>query len=404
MTEELNNLLPDEEDEGVVSPPHFKPCRRTSLGNLIESDGESEIGAEVVVRDKVEAEVDVEQEVEVEDEEEEVQEGSPEEILQKYESMHKKLTEVLRNDLNLDDSNKMSEEEWRRTSPLIFAGEDCDEDEFDPPGSSITASEGGENHFIGGWNELGRLDNSGSGESITIRLKIRGDESFDLTDENDDSIELGKEAYEGLKDLLRRAEQSHKLTREVIEKKTSREGMETPVSDCSSRGSVDTVVKSPRQKPKKRYEDDYVEPELLEPAATVPPPKFNNEQALELLNFLRGSSGIPPALSTVSSSASSSSGSPHRELRVEVVKVEGEGDSEKLTLHPPSPPLSTSSTVVDNEVELVIKPKRVAQPTREEINPVVVVESKRKKKERKRREERQRLEEQKKSNEGKSVR
>ena len=274
------------------------------------------------------------------------------------------LTEVLRSDLNLDDSNRMSEEEWRRTSPLIF-GDDVEVDDIDPTGSSITASEGGENHFIGGWNELGRLDTSGDGESITIRLKIRGDDSFDLTDANDDSIELGKEAYEGLKDLLRRAEQSHKLTREVIQKKvrfceersnatferkgsnngtpistyqltsqkcahtqTSRDGSDTPTSDCSS---ADTAVKSPRQKPKKRYEDDLDDDlELLEPSARAPP-KFNNEHAQELLNFLRGSSGIPPALSTVSSSASNSvSGSPHRELRVQMFRDSGEEEDKKV--------------------------------------------------------------------------
>ncbi|GMH86028.1 hypothetical protein TrVE_jg10169 [Triparma verrucosa] len=279
-------------------------------------------------------------------------EGSESSIVKRFETMHMQLTEVLRNDLKLDESDRIPEEEWRRTSPLIFAGDE------DPTGSSITASEA-DGNFIGGWNDIERLDTSAGGESITIRLKIKNDESFDLTDENDDSIELDPKAYEGLKDLLRRAEQSHKLSREVIAKQSS----PSPVSECGSSKSQTTLettpVSKPRPKPKKLYEDDIS--------------NIKSAHAQELLNFLRSSSGVPPALSAVSSSNSSVSGSPSRELRLEVIKA-GAGASNSFPLSPPpSSPSRSIVTAIEEEKDEIAE---------REINPVVIVESKRARRER----------------------
>ncbi|GMI15719.1 hypothetical protein TrLO_g14062 [Triparma laevis f. longispina] len=283
--------------------------------------------------------------------------GSESSIVKRFENMHMQLTEVLRNDLKLDTSDRIPEEEWRRTSPLIFAGDE------DPTGSSITASDV-DGNFIGGWNDIERLDTSAGGESITIRLKIKNDDSFDLTDENDDSIELDPKAYEGLKDLLRRAEQSHKLSREVISKQSS----PSPVSErseCSSVKSQTTVETMPVNKPKptKLYEDDIS--------------SIQSAHAQELLDFLRGSSGVPPALSAASSSNSSVSGSPSRELRLEVVRSNNYNYNNNNTSHnnnsfPVSPSRTTSAVTVLEE----------GPPPHSERNPVVIVESKRARKER----------------------
>jgi len=131
----------------------------------------------------------------------------------------KRLAAVLHMDIDLDSEgfdDEEDEDDAHGTIDFDRASASSDGDIL--AGSSITASEIAENQLITGWNELERLETSVEGESITIRLKVREGDEPDDDFEPDDSIQLDPQSYKDLADLLRRAELSHKLSRQVIEK------------------------------------------------------------------------------------------------------------------------------------------------------------------------------------------
>ncbi|GMI40228.1 hypothetical protein TrCOL_g5405 [Triparma columacea] len=268
-------------------------------------------------------------------------------------------------------------------------------------GSSITASELAENQLISGWNELERLDKSIEGESVTIRVKVREGAE---TDKTDDSIQLDPQSYKDLADLLRRAELSHKLSREVIDKQSPassrRASTDTPVSDC---GSADTPIRSPRnmkstKREKKIYEDDWdMEEEFEEdPRASSRKIKFSSihsAHAQELLMFLKGKTSAPPGAVSVSDNSSTASSlmmhnSPTRELRIEMKGLGGVVERETNSASV-SPPHSAASTVVDDDLEVmeaVGSGRKNLVEKSSSGNELVVVESKKTKRNRLRKE------------------
>ncbi|GMH56342.1 hypothetical protein TrRE_jg19 [Triparma retinervis] len=322
----------------------------------------------------------------------------------------KQLAAVLHMDIDLDgegfevvddDNDHEDDGEAHGTIDFDRASNSSDGDMLG--GSSITASELAENQLICGWNELERLDKSVEGESVTIRVKVR--EGME-TDKTDDSIQLDPQSYKDLADLLRRAELSHKLSREVIDKQSPassrRASADTPISEC---GSADTPIRSPRnmkstRRQKKIYEDDWgsEEDEQEERGASrkIKFSSIHSAHAQELLMFLKGKTSAPPGAVSVSDNSSTASSfamhnSPTRELRIEMKGLGGvvERDANSASV---SPPHSAASTVVEDDLEVmeVVGSGRKKLVERSNSgNELVVVESKRSKRNRIRKEKEQ---------------
>ena len=172
----------------------------------------------------------------------------------------------MRNDLHLDPSDRISPAEWERTTSPSCNGDDGRSSITYSNIGSCHVSECGDVNFITGWSELDELQkqisdsfDSGAGESVTIRLRVKEDGPADSFAGADDSIQLDPRRFANLLDLLKRAEKSHKLSTTIPTHSpnsndihsSSPNASPTPTSECSgdTARSSSTAVKSPRHKP-----------------------------------------------------------------------------------------------------------------------------------------------------------